>query len=496
MSPDVIVLGYGYAGAMAAISAADAGARVLLVEKSVTPGGISICSAGGLRIAEDADAAFRYLHATCGGKTPDDVLRVLAAGMTELADRLAGLAEGQRARVDRRVSPANYPFEGNGTFGFAYVEEIDGFDPVRDYPWVRGNPQGALLFQLLERNVARRPRIETRLGCAAERLLTKEGSVTGVVLSDGTTAEGPVVLATGGFEADPDMQAQFWPGGAALSAAYAGNTGDGIRMAQAAGADLWHMWHSHGCYGFSFPGHPFGVRVKRLPDWQPGPDGLPSDEVPRAAWILLDQSGQRFMNEYEPYMQDTGMRSLGEMDMASQTAPRNPAWFVTDERGLALYPMGKPTWNHPDARYDWSTDNSAEIEAGLFRKATTVDALAEVLAADAGAVRTSLAEWAAACDKMKDPLGRPPSSLYALEPPYFAAPVVPVVSNTQGGPRHDAGQRVLDPFGDPIPGLWAVGECGSAYGHIYLSGGNIAECFIGGEIAGRGAARYAGVSAP
>lgn len=491
MSYDVIVVGYGYAGAMAAISAADAGARVLLVEKSATPGGISICSAGGLRIAEDAGAAFSYLQATCGGKTPDDVLQVLAQGMTELSDRLSRLAEGQGARIERRASPANYPFSGNETFGFAYVEALDGFDPARDYPQVRGNPQGALLFRLLEQNMAQRSNIEVRLDCATLRLLSENGAVTGVTLADGRQVQGSVVLATGGFEADPNMQRQYWPGGTALSAAYAGNTGDGIRMAQSVGADLWHMWHSHGCYGFQVPGHKFGARVKRLPDWQPGRDGLPDGDVPKAAWILLDISGRRFMNEYEPYMQDTGMRQLGTMDMAQQRAMANPAWFLTDANGLALYPMAKPTWNDPDARYEWSADNSAEVDSGLFRRAATVDELAGIVGVDATQVAETLEDWRGICQTAKDPLGRPPKSLFSLSPPYFAATVVPVVSNTQGGPRHDAEQRVLDPFGTPIQGLWAAGECGSAFGHIYMSGGNIAECFVGGGIAGRAAASFA-----
>ncbi len=50
------------------------------------------------------------------------------------------------------------------------------------------------------------------------------------------------------------------------------NTGDGIRMAQDLGAELWHMWHYHGCYGFKHPDpdYPVAIRVKRLPDWFPG----------------------------------------------------------------------------------------------------------------------------------------------------------------------------------------------------------------------------------
>jgi succinate dehydrogenase/fumarate reductase flavoprotein subunit len=62
------------------------------------------------------------------------------------------------------------------------------------------------------------------------------------------------------------------------------------------------------------------------------------------------------------------------------------------------------------------------------------------------------------------------------------------VSNTQGGLPHDPEQRVLDPYGAPIPGLYVAGELGSVFGHLYLSGGNIAESFVGGRIAGRNAA--------
>jgi predicted oxidoreductase len=74
------------------------------------------------------------------------------------------------------------------------------------------------------------------------------------------------------------------------------------------------------------------------------------------------------------------------------------------------------------------------------------------------------------------------------EPPFYAAQLWPVVSNTQGGPRHDERQRIVDAFGAPIPRLYAAGELGSVFGHLYMSGGNLAECFIGGRIAGREAA--------
>lgn len=488
---DVVVVGYGYAGAVAAIHAADAGARVLLLEKAATPGGISICSAGGLRIAQDADAAFTYLTASAGGKTPETVLRQLADGMTRIPARLETLAQGLGATVDNRPSRANYPFEGADTFGFSYVEAIEGFDPATEWPHVRGAEQGALLFRILQLNVEARDQIEVRLSSPVQRLLQCDGDVAGVATETGSIRAPGVVLACGGFEASPEMQAQYWSGGPALSAAYAGNTGDGIRMAQAVGADLWHMWHWHGCYGYRLPGqeYPFGVRVKRFPDWTPDALGQAPKNLPVMPWILLDQNGQRFMNEYEPYVQDTGGRSLAPYDPARQRYAANPAWMITDAAGLAMYPLGKPTRNDPDARYDWSADNSAEVAAGLFHEGSDVAALADLTGMSVDRLRTSLGEWNDSCASGRDvAFNRPGGSLHPLNAPYFAARVEPVVSNTQGGPVHDADQRVLDPFGTAIPGLFAAGECGSAFGHLYMSGGNLAECFIGGGIAGENAA--------
>jgi predicted oxidoreductase len=74
-------------------------------------------------------------------------------------------------------------------------------------------------------------------------------------------------------------------------------------------------------------------------------------------------------------------------------------------------------------------------------------------------------------------------------PPYYFAPLWPVVSNTHGGPAHNEHWQVLDAFGQPIPGLYEAGELGGIFGFLYLAGGNLAECYIGGWTAGRHAAR-------
>src|SRR5215475_3640895 len=118
---DVIVVGYGFAGGIAAIEAADAGAKVLICEKMPDPGGLSICSGGSVRCAIDADDAFAYLRATNAGATPDDVLRVLADGMAKAEDyvrRLTSTVEGAGIKPNQETGRhgGNYPFPGWQTF--------------------------------------------------------------------------------------------------------------------------------------------------------------------------------------------------------------------------------------------------------------------------------------------------------------------------------------------------------------------------------------------
>ena len=113
---DVIVVGYGYAGGIAAIEAHDAGSSVLLVDKMANPGGISVCSYGAMRSAHNSELAFKYLQKTNAGRTPDAVLRALAEGMSKIEPYMRKLAEVNGAAVNPREKVANYPFEGYETF--------------------------------------------------------------------------------------------------------------------------------------------------------------------------------------------------------------------------------------------------------------------------------------------------------------------------------------------------------------------------------------------
>jgi len=494
---DVIIVGYGFAGAVSAIAAHDAGCNVLLLEKMADPGGISVCAGGGLRLSRDKDAAFAYLKATNDGTTPDDVIHAFVDGMFEIEDFVAELVKVNDAEIARIERPGNYPFPGYDSMYFLEIDKVPGFDRVKGYPHARSLRNGTNLMKVLEDNVRARE-IEVRLSTPAGRLITgSDGEVRGL------WAEGPegrrsisarkgVILACGGFEANPEMQRQYWQLNPVLSAAFRGNTGDGIRMATDVGAELWHMWHFHGSYGFRHtdPDFPFAIRMKRLPDWVPEVRG--TEAV--MSWILLDRKGRRFMNEYEPYVQDTGHRALDVMNPSTVEQPFVPCFAVVDEEGRKMYPLGGVVFNDRDVTpYEWSADNLKEVQNGILRKCDTLAELADAMGCDLGVLQANLDAWNAACAAGEDTVhGRPAKTMALIKtPPFYVGDIWPVVSNTQGGPVHDAKQRVLNAYGEPIPRLYEAGEVGSIWGHMYLSGANLSECFIGGRFAGREVAELA-----
>ncbi len=495
---DVVVVGYGYAGGVSAVEAASAGAKVLLIEKTSVPGGISICSYGAVRCANEKKLAFEYLKTTNGGRSPDDVVRVLADGMADMENYVRELAAVNGATVsttEEYGKGANYPLPGSDTFYHTNIDWVPNFDAKAVYPWAVGAPGGPRTFKVVADNVDARD-IDVRLNTKALRLITNgsDNEVTGITIEDRggisrIKAKRGVILATGGFEGSDEFRQQFWEGNPVLPAAARHNTGDGIRMAQALGASIWHMWHFHGAYGFKHPDpeYPYAIRVKRLPDWRPGRE---ADAKVKMAWILLDQSGRRYMNEYQPYTQDTTQRPMHYFDPVTQKYPRNPSVFVCDENGRKMYPLGRPTSNDEGVNYEWSEDNEKEVKLGILKRANSLVELARILGVDKQRMTESIARWNSFCANGKDDdFGRPGGTMVPIDkPPFYGAPVWCVVSNTQGGPVHNAHQQIIDSFGNLIPRLFAVGELGSSFGHLYMSGGNIAECFVTGRVAGRTAA--------
>lgn len=491
LSYDVVVVGYGAAGGMAAITAADAGARVLLVEKMPYLGGTTMLSSGYARVATDVAGATAYLMATNGDRVDASLADALARGMVALPGYLAELGRAVDARLHLHLGDAQaayetadlYDWPGRESLGWSGIEAIPGFT---GYPWVLARTQGELLMRTLDVNIEQRA-IDVWLEAPARRLLLEAGEVAGVVVERGgvpieVAADGGVILACGGFEFNRRMLQDFLELPALYPIGHPGNTGDGIAMAQEAGAALWHMWHTHSSYGFLVPGHPVAVRNHL---------GGSRNPARKLAWILVDQQGRRFTNELPPAPQDTGARPLAHLDPETGRYERVPAWMVFDDEARRLGPVGKPVAAVPEHRLDWSADNSAEIANGWILTGASLDELAAKMDVPADSFRATIAAWNQSVAAGRDAaFGRPAGSLVPVAtPPYCAIQVWPILSNTQGGPRHDAYQRVLDPWDRPIPGLYAAGELGSFFGHVYLLGGNISEAIVGGRIAGERAAR-------
>jgi succinate dehydrogenase/fumarate reductase flavoprotein subunit len=207
-------------------------------------------------------------------------------------------------------------------------------------------------------------------------------------------------------------------------------------------------------------------------------------------WIAVDKYGRRFMNEYPPAVQDTGARPLEFYDADKQEFPRIPAYLIFDEKGRRLGPIGQPTFHDNEFTYEWSEDNLKEIERGWIRKGDTLIDIAAMIPIDEAMLVRTVQDWNTTyANSGEDLFHRPPGTRMPIDtPPYYLAEVWPIVNNTQGGPVHDAEQRVMNVHGEPIERLFAAGECGSSFGHLYLEAGNITECFVTGRIASRNAA--------
>ena len=471
---DVAVVGYGGAGATAAITAVDRGAKVLIVEKEAEGGGNTTLSAGSVRTFGDLDRAVAHITFLCGGATDADVIEALVRESHQNEAWLRSL--GGEVVIDPiQAAPASYPIYPTG----AASPEQPGADGVGPRLRVKGETtaNGRDLWELLAGNVRARS-IPVLYESPAVRL-TRDGAgaVNGLVVRRGdegivVRARKAVVLTCGGYERDPDLQLQFL-GQRFWSLGASGHTGDGVRLAVDVGATLWHMNAVAAGFGYLVDG--FDCAIIHA---MPGP-----------GFIYVDRNACRFVDETAMDAHAVGSM-VTELDLETMKRPRVPCFVVFDEETRTAGPVANTGRGAVAGRHEWSRDNSAEVAKGWIKRGDTPAALAAALGLDAPALERTVGEYNRACAEGRDEaLGRAAETLRPLEhPPFYGAALWPSLFNTQGGPRRNARAQVLDAWGCPIKGLYSAGELGSMWSRNYPGASNLTEVLAFGRIAGRNAA--------
>jgi succinate dehydrogenase/fumarate reductase flavoprotein subunit len=308
--------------------------------------------------------------------------------------------------------------------------------------------------------------------------------VTGLLARDEAGREVPlaarrgVVLTSGGFAGNAEMGRTFLrlpsitPWGSPL------NTGDGIAIAQKAGADLAHPYNYMASPGVGLA----------MPPYPTGEDALPREH----RFITVGADGRRFIDETA--VSRHGKTSIrGTLDFH----PGVPMWVVFDEDGRLAGPLVLPReafavgWLKQIEGYRWSQDNSAEIERGWIVRADTVEELAEQLGIDPAGLVEQVAEYNATIGSGRDDprFGRRhPTMSPIARPPFYGYAWGQVLITTLGGIRKDERARALDPDGTVIERLYAAGDVASTYPWALGGGMGLGDALAFGRVAGRQAA--------
>ncbi|MEZ4331826.1 MAG: FAD-dependent oxidoreductase [Myxococcota bacterium] len=466
---DVVVLGFGAAGCAAAIEARDRGASVILLEKMPADraGGNTRVSGGIWFNNPDVEGQKTYLRALCGEyPVPDEIIAVWSE---------------ETARNTAWIESIGGTPEIHGDYAPEYPE-LPGSEAYGGYFGIEGQMGGGRLWDVLAKAV-RDKGVDVRLETPARELVQDgaTGAILGAVARSGgrdlrVRARRGVVIATGGFENDPRMVRDYlrlanvpvWGSPAA--------TGDGIKMAQKVGADLWHMDNMMTVVGLRAPAFESGFYVSFL--FAHG-------------FLYAGADGTRCVNEL-PQVGHGQAILHGHYKLF----PDQPMHVIFDEATRRAGPISPPAsmldvgWNVRIEGYEWSKDNAAEIAKGWIQRADTIAALAVKIGVDPATLEETVRRYNRACEaRVDEAFGRDPATLTPIvEPPFYAFLSAPLLGWSNGGPRRNEKAQVLDPFGEVIPRLYAAGCVSSTYSWSKDGGMHIADALAFGRVAGRRAA--------
>lgn len=467
---DIVVVGFGGAGSAASITAADAGASVVLLDKAPehAVGGNTRVAAQGYFNPSDPERAITYFNALCGPfEVPQEMVKVWAEENCRNNEWLASIG-GDPQEHQHQPAGIEYPhLPGSDCVHKYHHSDILGYSKT---------------WEFLEQSVKSRPSIQIRYETPATELIQHpDGSIAGVVaIHNGAEirirARKAVILTCGGFENNQEMIRNFLPG---VKYCYTSGTpyneGDGIRMAMQVGADLWHMNNYAGpSMAFKAPEVPTTFSLVPLHFSLQPPGGM----------IVVGPDAKRFTDEKYKHKH-------GKVNVGGQWMPlpvRCPMYMIFDQTLMDAGPLydGTPShgWTQIMERYEWSQDNRQELAKGWIKTAPNLESMAQLLGLDLATLQETVRRWNEYAAKGQDPeFGRNKMMNPLGEGPLYAMEIAPSMLNTQGGPRRNERAEILRPNGKPIGRLYSAGEMGSIFSYLYQGTGNIGECFAFGRIA-------------
>ena len=488
LDTDIVIIGAGGAGMTAAITAAQAGKSVIIVEKGEITGGNSSRATGGMNAADTALQDKNEFEQAAG------VEKVLekAKEFSELNELAATVA---KQWADYQASPEGYfdtyelymldtivgghnvnnyelvkTFANNTAAGVEWLAGLDtpieltsvgsfgGASVKRIHRPVDADGKtmsvGSYMIPLLQKNCEDLG-VKIYMATKANEILLTDGAASGIKASSDTTNytinAKSVIVATGGFAANIDLVVNYKPeydGFITTNAATI--TGDGIKMAEAVGANLVDMEQ---------------IQIHPTVHQETGKmitEGLRGDGA-----ILVNQEGVRFCDEL-------GTRDVVSGHELKQTG--SYAYLIVDQKMV-----------------DKSAVIGKYIKGGLTISGGDLKELATAMGCDEATLTTTLETWNNAVTSGNDAeFGRTSFAETLDTAPYYAIKIAPGVHHTMGGIEIDTNTEVLDTKGAVIPGLYAAGEVtGGVHGGNRLGGNAVADFVVFGRIAGEAAANYA-----
>jgi flavocytochrome c len=502
LSADVVIVGGGGAGLAAAVAATEAGAKVILIEKTGFLGGNSIVCGGGYnsvyperqdhwpgssgveKLITDALAerpvneehqtliatvrtefeAFKRTDKTLFDSPSWHALQTWNGG-----DKVATLKVVQ-AMTNNSLSSIKWL----ESMGMRYEDGVaQGTGAMYPRTYMTADPNGTGYIQSFRGALARRGANYTQLmETTGKSLIVEGGKVVGVnaEAKDGhkvtLRASKGVILATGGFAGNVALRQQYcegekWPdlGPSLGTTNMPAVTGDGLFMARDAGANLVNMEH---------------IQLLQVANPETGATGDHTEPQGVAGYIFVNKNGSRFVRE-DGRRDDISKAILAQPDgmtylVESADAITNPNEITTVDGRTITYML--------------------ENNLSGYVKADTLDDLARILGMSADALKRSVDSFNSHVDSQTpDEFGRVLFSFKYTKGPWYAYPRKPAAHHTMGGVLIDENTHALRADGSVVPGLYCAGEItGVVHGSNRLGGNATADFTVFGRLAGTTAA--------